>query len=128
MFERKIEKELKLWKESLALKRKAFVLKGLRQVGKTKSITEFAKNFGLAFQICDDILDEISSFEIMGKTIGKDKKNSKLTYVSLYGLDNAKCKFKGLIDECYGIIEKYNSKIFTEILDKLNNRIFGDEE
>lgn len=44
MFERKIEKELKLWKESLALKRKAFVLKGLRQVGKTKSITEFAKN------------------------------------------------------------------------------------
>ncbi len=44
MFERKIEKELELWKESLALKRKAFVLKGLRQVGKTKSITEFAKN------------------------------------------------------------------------------------
>lgn len=43
MFRRKIEKELESWKESLSLKRKAFVLKGLRQVGKTKSITEFAK-------------------------------------------------------------------------------------
>lgn len=46
MFKRKIEKELELWKESLSFKRKAFVLKGLRQVGKTKSITEFAnKNY-----------------------------------------------------------------------------------
>ena len=43
MFKRKIEKELELWKKSLYIKRKAFVLKGLRQVGKTKSITEFAQ-------------------------------------------------------------------------------------
>ena len=88
----------------------------------------FATKFGLAFQIYDDIMDEISTFEELGKSIGKDKNSGKLTYVSLYGLEKAKCKFKGLIDECYGIIEKYNSKIFTEILDKLNNRIFGDEE
>ena len=44
MFKRKIEKELEQWKKSLSFKRKAFILKGLRQVGKTKSITEFAKN------------------------------------------------------------------------------------
>ena len=44
MFERKITKELEAWKNDLSLKRKAFVLKGLRQVGKTKSVTEFAKS------------------------------------------------------------------------------------
>ena len=86
---------------------------------------EFATKFGLAFQIYDDIMDEISTFEELGKSIGKDEASGKLTYVSLYGLDEAKCKFKALIDECYGIIEKYNSKIFREILDKLKNRIFG---
>ena len=43
MFKRKIEKELIEWKNSLSFKRKAFVLKGLRQVGKTKSITTFAE-------------------------------------------------------------------------------------
>ena len=83
----------------------------------------FAKKFGLAFQIYDDIMDEISSFEELGKTIGKDKATGKLTYVSLYGLDSAKRKFNYLISECYDIISKYDSKIFKEILDKLKTRI-----
>lgn len=83
----------------------------------------FAKKFGLAFQIYDDIMDEISSFEELGKTVGKDKNSGKLTYVSLYGLEEAENKFKTLIKECYGIIEKYHSKIFEDILNKLEDRI-----
>ena len=95
--------------------------------GDEKTFNEFdnfATKFGLAFQIYDDIMDEISTFEELGKSIGKDEASGKLTYVSLYGLEEAKCKFKTLIDECYGIMEKYNSRIFREILDKLKNRIF----
>lgn len=88
-------------------------------------LDNFASKFGLAFQIYDDIMDEISSFEELGKTIGKDKNSGKLTYVSLYGLEEAKSKFSSLIQECYGIIEKYNSKIFTEMLNKLRDRILG---
>ena len=84
---------------------------------------DFAKKFGLAFQIYDGIMDEVSSFEELGKTIGKDKNSGKLTYVSLYGLQEAENKFNYLIKECYGIIEKYHSKVFEEILDKLKDRI-----
>ena len=84
---------------------------------------DFAKKFGLAFQIYDDIMDEVSSFEELGKTVGKDKNSGKLTYVSLYGLEEAQNKFRYLIKECYDIIEKYHSKVFEEILDKLQNRI-----
>ena len=86
----------------------------------------FATKFGLAFQIYDDIMDEISTFEELGKSIGKDKATGKLTYVSLYGLESAKDKFKLLIQECYDIIDKYESKIFREILNKLKTRIFED--
>ncbi len=43
MFKRKIEKELIEWKESLKFKKKAFILKGMRQIGKTTIIKEFAK-------------------------------------------------------------------------------------
>ena len=68
-------------------------------------------------------MDEISNFEELGKTIGKDKNVGKLTYVSLYGLDEAKKQFNYLLDSCYDIIDKYESKIFREILDKLKNRI-----
>lgn len=95
-----------------------------------KTIEEFdnfAKKFGLAFQIYDDIMDEISSFEELGKTVGKDKNSGKLTYVSLYGLEEAENRFENLIKECYGIIEKYHSKVLEEILDKLNNRIRSDK-
>ena len=96
-----------------------------------KTIDEFdrfAAKFGLAFQIYDDIMDEVSSFEELGKTIGKDKVTGKLTYVSLYGLETAKSKFKVLISECCDIIEKYNSEIFNEILNKLSKRILGEKD
>lgn len=43
MFKRKIEKELKEWKESLKFKKKAVIVKGLRQVGKTSIIRKFAE-------------------------------------------------------------------------------------
>ena len=87
----------------------------------------FAKKFGLAFQIYDDIMDEISSFEELGKTVGKDKNSGKLTYVSLYGLGEAEKRFENLIKECYGIIEKYHSRVLEEILEKLDNRIRSDK-
>ncbi len=83
----------------------------------------FATKFGLAFQIYDDIMDEISSFEELGKTVGKDKASDKLTYVSLYGLKTAKNKFNCLIQECCDIIDKYDSKIFNDILSRLAARI-----
>ena len=92
---------------------------------KIDELDEFATKFGLAFQIYDDIMDEISTFEELGKTIGKDKNSGKLTYVTLYGLDEAKNKFELLLNDCYVIVNKYDSKIFRVILDKLRDRILG---
>ena len=92
---------------------------------KLEELDEFAKKFGLAFQIYDDIMDEISTFEELGKTIGKDKNSGKLTYVSLYGLDEAKKKFSLLLNDCYDIVNKYDSNVFRNILDKLRERILG---
>lgn len=86
-----------------------------------EDITDFAQKLGLAFQIADDILDETSTFEEMGKTLGKDKSAGKLTYVSLYGLDNAKCKLTCLLDECYDRME--TSSVFREIITDIRKRV-----
>ncbi len=85
------------------------------------SLTEFAEKMGIAFQIADDILDETSTFEKMGKTLGKDKASGKLTYVSLYGLDKAKSDLNKLIEECSSILNEnnFNSEIFEVILNKI---------
>lgn len=48
---------------------------------------EFASALGMAFQIRDDMLDEIGSQEELGKPIGSDEANGKSTFVSLFGLE-----------------------------------------
>lgn len=50
----------------------------------------YAESIGLAFQIVDDILDVTSSTEMLGKPVGSDEKNDKVTFVKLLGLE--KCK------------------------------------
>lgn len=44
MFKRKVDKKFIEWKDSLKIKKKALIVKGLRQVGKTYSVLHFAKN------------------------------------------------------------------------------------
>ena len=53
-------------------------------------LTTFSKHLGLLFQIVDDILDVTANQETLGKTPNKDEALNKLTYVSLFGLDQAK--------------------------------------
>lgn len=86
-----------------------------------EDITEFGQVLGVAFQIADDILDETSTFEEMGKTMGKDKEEGKLTYTSLYGLEKAKKDLNDLIDKCYEILSRNNlkSEVFEQILEKI---------
>lgn len=50
----------------------------------------FAKEFGLAFQIIDDILDVTSTSEVLGKPVRSDEENNKSTYVSLFGIEKAR--------------------------------------
>lgn len=84
-------------------------------------ISDFGRKLGFAFQIADDILDETSTFEEMGKTLGKDKAAGKLTYTSLYGLEKAKQDLNDLIDDCLELLKQNNlkSEIFEQILNKI---------
>ena len=54
------------------------------------AIGEAGCEFGLAFQIVDDILDVSGASTQLGKTAGKDAAAGKPTYPSLYGLDTSK--------------------------------------
>lgn len=54
-----------------------------------EQLESFAINLGIAFQIRDDVLDEISSTESLGKAVGSDKKNGKITALSYMKLNEA---------------------------------------
>lgn len=51
-------------------------------------VSRYAKNLGLAFQISDDLLDVLSTPEVIGKDAGKDA--AKVTFVKLLGVDGAR--------------------------------------
>lgn len=75
-----------------------------------QAITTYARKIGIAFQISDDILDVVGDAALMGKTLGKDAIQGKLTFVSLYGLDKAGEIAAQLIAEAKESLAVFGSK------------------
>lgn len=71
---------------------------------KVEIIGEAAGKIGLAFQIQDDILDVTSTEEELGKPVHSDEKNNKVTYVSLFGIQEASEQVKRLSEEAVSLI------------------------
>lgn len=69
-------------------------------------LEEYAGNLGLAFQIQDDILDVTSTREVLGKTVGKDEKSNKTTYVGLFGVDKSREMAKEATEACLAALSK----------------------
>jgi geranylgeranyl diphosphate synthase type II len=65
------------------------VLEGLGEP-ETMPFRRFASELGVLFQIVDDILDVTGSDERLGKPRGSDERHGKLTYVSHFGLEQAR--------------------------------------
>ncbi|MGB9793576.1 MULTISPECIES: polyprenyl synthetase family protein [Caldisericum] len=74
------------------------------------NLTQFAENFGISYQIQDDILDEISTTEELGKDTHQDRKNKKATFVSLYGVDRSKEIARDYIEKAANYLSLYNDK------------------
>lgn len=64
-----------------------------------QGFARFGERLGLAFQVADDILDATATAAELGKSPGKDEATGKLTFVTLYGLDEAQKRLAGLEQE-----------------------------
>jgi len=84
-----------------------------------RRISIFGENLGKAYQISDDILDVIGSPEKMGKTIGKDARSNKSTYVKHFGINQSKKILIDTVNDAKKAIEKYGSKanLLVELAD-----------
>ena len=83
-----------------------------------QSLTVYADNFGLAFQITDDILDVIGDEKVIGKPVGSDEKNHKSTYVTLTSLEEAQKLAQEAVDTAIDAL-----KIFGEEADFLRELV-----
>ena len=73
-----------------------------RRIGVMEQI---GRKVGIAFQIRDDILDEIGNEEKLGKPLHSDERNGKTTYVSLYGIEKADADVQKLTEEAMQLLD-----------------------
>jgi len=85
------------------------------RIGKAKpaqitALTHYGEHLGLAFQIIDDILDEIGDDDVMGKRSGKDRARNKSTYPALVGLAEAQRLAQEAKDRALGALTGFGSE------------------
>ena len=73
-----------------------------------KLLTTYGKKLGLAFQICDDILDATGDPKLLGKPVKTDATHKKLTYVTVHGLQEAKNAARRLDFEAVESLTEFN--------------------
>ena len=92
----------------------------------TAAIEKCAWNIGIAFQIQDDILDVTGSQEILGKPIGSDEKNNKVTYVTIHGLEKSSEMVASLSEEAVQILSSFSGR--NPFLEKLVQQLISREK
>jgi len=70
-------------------------------------LRDYARAFGLAFQIADDILDIEGDEARTGKRVGKDSAAGKATFVSLLGLETARARAGDLVQAAVAALDVY---------------------
>ncbi|MDR3505330.1 MAG: polyprenyl synthetase family protein [Acidocella sp.] len=73
-------------------------------------IAAYGRELGGAFQIYDDVLDEIADAATLGKTAGKDLAQGKATMVSILGLERAKAQAELMAEQAAGHLESFGEK------------------
>ncbi len=70
-----------------------------------ENLSRFGEKIGLAFQIEDDILDETSTDEVLGKPTGSDTHHHKMTYPAVFGMQTAEAKVAELTNEAVALLD-----------------------
>lgn len=75
-----------------------------------KALLRYAEAVGLAFQIKDDILDIEGNTEELGKPVGSDEEQNKMTYVAVFGLAESRKALEEKTEEALAIAEGFGEE------------------
>jgi octaprenyl-diphosphate synthase len=81
-----------------------------------EKLGEFAWNLGMAFQLIDDMLDFTSREDTLGKPVGGDLKEGKITLPLVYALETASAAERSLVERVLAD-RNYDAVPFADILD-----------
>lgn len=81
-----------------------------------ETLKEAALNIGMAFQIRDDILDVTSTNEELGKNVGSDAEEGKVTWLTYFGLEQSEEDVKEYTEKAVEDVRKLGGHEFLEEL------------
>ncbi len=73
-------------------------------------LTAFAEGYGLAFQIADDIKDEVAPIELSGKRGGGDRAAGKLTYPAVFGIEASRERCRLELEAALGRLVPFEAR------------------
>lgn len=73
-----------------------------------EAITSFGNKIGLAFQIADDILDIEGDSRELGKGVGGDAHNKKITYPLVHGMERSKEILNELVEKATESLKEFD--------------------
>lgn len=82
------------------------VMAGILAGGEVERLRTFGEALGYLFQLTDDLLDVKGNEQAMGKTLGKDEKEDKLTCIKVLGLEGAEQTAKKCAEKCLNSLNK----------------------
>jgi octaprenyl-diphosphate synthase len=82
---------------------------------------EFAWNLGIAFQLVDDVLDFTSHEKVLGKPVGSDLREGKVTLPLIYALEQASEEERRLVDTVLRD-GNYDAAPFVQVLHMIERR------
>lgn len=103
--------------------RAAGALAGATQA-QTDALGRYGENFGRIFQATDDLLDVLGDAAEMGKTLGKDAEQGKLTVVSLHGVEGARAQVRMLLERAMTEVDSFGAEaqFFRDLIASMVDR------
>ncbi len=91
---------------------------------KVTAADNYSEKIGLSFQIVDDILDITGTSDELGKPVGSDQQNNKVTLAVLYGVEEAARIANSLAQEAksYLLVFEHADDFIYHLTDKLTSR------
>ena len=93
--------------------------------GSVAKAVEIGRHVGLAFQIIDDILDVTSDAATMGKPVGADADNKKVTYPRLHGLEASRARAHHLSEQAVKLARELggDASFLSALIRSMEHRI-----
>ena len=88
------------------------------------ALGRYGENFGRIFQATDDLLDVIGDASEMGKTLGKDAEQGKLTVITLHGVEGARAQVRMLLERAMADLEDFGERaqFFRDLIASMVDR------